>query len=106
MKVASIGPMTRGLKAPAGRTVPKESDIHIGRMYDTYGRFALPGFNRRVCPTSGALQNQLFWATCLETAMEIVRRTGNSPGVFFSAAIKGGTEHMHRVRDFARERGY
>lgn len=106
MKIASIGPATRNLKAPGGRTVPKESDIHIGRMYDTYGRFALPGFNRRVCPTSGAMLNQLFWATCLETAMEIVDRTGNAPGVFFSAAIKGGTEHMHRVREIARERGY
>ena len=106
MKIASIGPMTRDLKSPAGRTVPKEADVHVGRMCDTYGRFALPGFNRKVCPTSGALQNQIFWATCLEIAMEIVHRTGNSPGVYFSAAIKGGTEHMHRVRETARERGY
>jgi uncharacterized phosphosugar-binding protein len=106
MKVASIGPMTRDLKIPAGRTVPKETDVHVGRMCDTYGRFALPGFNRKVCPTSGALQNQIFWALCLEIAMEIVRRTGNAPGIYFSAAVKGGTEHMHRVQLLADERGY
>jgi len=37
MKVASLGPMTRDNRIPGGRTVPKEADVHVGRMCDTYG---------------------------------------------------------------------
>jgi len=106
MKVVSMGPMTREITVTGERTVPRETDVHVGRMCDTYGRFAIPGFNRKVCPTSGALLNQIFWATCMEITEEIIRRTGNVPGIFFSAAIKGGTEHMNRVREIAKERGY
>ncbi|MFC1528683.1 hypothetical protein ACFL5B_02110 [Candidatus Latescibacterota bacterium] len=106
MKVASIGPMTRDIKVPEGRTVPKEADVHVGRMCDTYGLYAVPGFKQKVCPTSGAVQNQIFWATCMEIVEEIIRRTGNVPGVFWSAAIRHGTEHMYRVQELYRERGY
>jgi len=107
VKTASIGPMTRDIKIPGGRTVPKETDVHVGRMCDTYGLYAVPGFERKVCPTSGALQNQIFWVTCFEMVEEVMRRTGgNVPGVFFSAAIKNGTEHMHRMHEWYKERGY
>ncbi len=106
MKVVSMGPMTRDIKVPDGKTVPGGTDIHVGRMCDTYGLFAVPGFNKKVCPTSGALLNQIFWATCMEIVEEMIRRTGNTPGIFFSAAVKGGTEHMHRVIEIYRERGY
>ena len=106
MKTASIGPMTRDIKAPEGRAVPKETDIHVGRMCDTYGLYAFKGFERKVCPTSGAVQNQIFWAICMEIVEEMIRRTGNVPGVFYSAAIKNGTEHMNRMHELYRERGY
>jgi len=107
MKVVSIGPMTRNIRIPEGRTVPKEADIHVGRMCDTYGLFALPGFDRKVCPTSGALQLQIFWVTCMEIADEIIKRSGgNVPGAFYSAAIEGGSEHMHLMNNWWQERGY
>ncbi len=107
VKVASMGPLSRDIKVPEGRTVPKETDVHVGRMCDTYGLFAIPGFNRKVCPTSGALLNQIFWATCMEIVEETMRRTGgNVPGVFFSAAVKNGTEHMYRMNSWRDERGY
>ncbi len=106
MKVVSMGPMTRDIKIPKGKIVPKESDIHVGRMCDTYGLFALPGFNKKVCPSSGALLNQIFWATCMEIVEEMIQRTGNTPGIFFSAAVKGGTEHMNRIIEIYYERGY
>jgi hypothetical protein len=107
MKIASIGPATRDVAVPEGRTIPKESDVHVGRMTDTYGMFAIPGFERKVCPTSGVLMNQIFWAVCLEIIEQTIRRTnGNVPGAFFSAAIKDGTEHMLRMQELARERGY
>ena len=107
MKVASIGPLTRDIAIPDGRTIPKESDVHVGRMTDTYGIFAIPGFERKICPTSGVLMNQIFWAVCLEIVEQMIRRTdGNVPGVFFSAAIKGGSEHMIRMHELYRERGY
>ena len=104
MKTASLGPMTRSIKVPEGRTVPKETDIHAGRMCDTYGLFAVPGLDRRICPTSGVVLDQLFWSTMLEVVEQYMERTdGDIPGVFFSAAIKGGMEHMHRMNEVYRD---
>ena len=106
VKLASIGPMTRGWKIPEGPTVPKQVDAHIGSMCDTNGLFALPGFNRKVSPTSGPIQNQLFWAVCMEIAEQVIRRTGNAPGVLFSAAIRGSRAHNESVRSRYYKRGY
>ena len=78
-----------------------------GACRDTYGLFAFPGFERKVCPTSGALGTQIFWATVMEIMEEMIRRTGgNIPGVFYSAAVKGGVEHMQRMNGIYKERGY
>ena len=106
MKIASMGPMTCDIKVPAGRTVPKEADVHVGRMCDTYGLFAVPGFEQKICPTSGVLLNQIFWATCMEIAEEIIRRTGNVPGILFSSALKGGRKHNRYMVERYNERGY
>ena len=107
MKTASIGPMTREIKVPGGRAVPKETDVHVGRMCDTYGLYAVPGFDRKVCPTSGPLQLQIWWITCMEIADEIIRRTnGNVPGAFLSGAIKGGSENGRIMDSWWKERGY
>ena len=107
MKIASIGPMTRDIKVPDGRTVPGEADVHAGRMCDTYGLYALPGFDRRICPTSGVMINQLFYAIVMTTVEEIMWRSGGDvPGGYFSAAVRGGTEHMHRMNTWWGERGY
>lgn len=105
MKVASLGPMTRSIKVPEGRTVPKETDFHAGRMCDTYGLFAVTGFDQRICPTSGVLLDHLFWTTMMEVVEQYIDRTGGDvPGVFYSAALKGGMEHMYRMIEVYRER--
>ena len=97
MRIASIGPMTRSMAEPPGRTIPKVSDIHAGRMCDTYGLFAIPGFEQKVCPTSGVLLNQLFWAVMMELIAQYRERTGGDlPGVYFSAALEGGREHYRK----------
>lgn len=106
MKVVSIGPKTRDNKIPDGRTVPEETDVHAGRMCDTYGLYAVSGFERKVCPTSGALIMQIFWEISMEIVDEIMRRTGNVPCVYFSAAIKGGSKHNSRMNQIVKERGY
>ncbi|MFC1607433.1 hypothetical protein ACFL47_05625 [Candidatus Latescibacterota bacterium] len=106
MKVASIGPMSRSMKQPEGRTVPKESDIHIGRMIDTYGCYAIPGFDQKVCPATGALTMHIFWCVCMEIVEGIIQRTGNVPGIGLSGTIKG----YRKLDDFMfmqyYERGY
>ena len=77
-----------------------KTDIHAGRMCDTYGLFAIPGMEQRICPTSGVILNQLFWAMIMEFVEQYIDRTGGDiPGVFFSAALKGGREHMHRMHE-------
>ncbi len=106
MKVASIGTMTRNSRVPEGSTIPKEADVHVGRMCDTYGLYAVPGFERKVCPTSGALIMQMFWCTCMEIADEIMRRTGNVPAILLSGAIKTGNQHNSMMRARYIERGY
>lgn len=105
MKVTSIGPMTRSIRVPEGRTVPKETDLHAGRMCDTYGLFAVPGFDQRICPTSGVVLDHLFWTTIMEVVEQYIDRTGGDvPGVYYSAALKGGMEHMYRMSNVYRER--
>ncbi|MHB9029072.1 MAG: hypothetical protein ACYC9O_09900 [Candidatus Latescibacterota bacterium] len=107
MKVASLGPMTRSIAVPKGKTVPKESDLHAGRMCDTYGLFAVPGFEQRICPTSGVVLDHLFWVTMMETVQQFIERTGGDvPGMYFSAALNGGREHMHRMNELFVTRGY
>ncbi|MHB9031023.1 MAG: hypothetical protein ACYC9O_19810 [Candidatus Latescibacterota bacterium] len=106
-KVVSIGPMIRDNKIPEGRTVPKETDLHAGAMCDTYGLFAIPGFERKICPTSGPLLNQMFWACCMEMVEEIRRRTGGDvPGALYSVALKGGWDHFRRMIELFKKRGY
>jgi hypothetical protein len=40
------------------------------------------------------------------TREEIVRRTGNAPGVFLSGALIGGNEHNALIRERCAARGY
>ena len=99
LRIASLGPMTRNAEVPKGRSVPKETEFHAGRMCDTYGIFAIPGFEQKVCPTSGVILNQLFWATMMEVVEQFMERTGGDiPGSFFSWAIKGGRRHNSQLR--------
>ncbi len=104
MKIASLGPMTRAMHVPKGRTVPKETDLHAGRMCDTYGLFAVKGFEQKICPTSGVILNQLFWAVMMELVEQYMTRTGGDiPGVYFSAALKGGREHYRKWYNLDQE---
>jgi len=107
MKIASIGPQSRNYLIPEGRTIPKESDAHLGAMADTYGIFALPGFDKKVCPTSGAINNQLFWATCMEIVEQFRERTGgNVPGIHANVAIRSGRRNMRWNLQLYNVRGY
>lgn len=107
MRVASIGPITRDFTIPEGRCVHKETEVHIGRMYDTYGLYAIPGFDKKVCPTSGILTFTINWAISLEIIEQIRERTdGNVPAVHFSGALKWGNDFNSRVRTMMNDRGY
>ena len=98
--IASIGAMTRSAVVPEGRTVPKETDMHAGKMCDTYGLYAVPGLDQRICPTSGVLLDHLYWTTMLEFVEQYIERTGGDvPGVYFSGALKGGMEHLYRMKE-------
>lgn len=106
MKAASIGPATRNGAYLSGPTVPIQTDFHLGNMCDTYGIFAIPGVMQKVCPTSGLLVNLMFWATIIQIADEIMRRTGNTPGVLSTGALIGGSEQRRNRTELARVRGY
>ncbi|MHB9027300.1 MAG: phosphoheptose isomerase family protein [Candidatus Latescibacterota bacterium] len=106
MKIASIGPVTRDGKTPPGRSIPNEADFHLGWMMDTYGLFALPGVDRKICPTSGLLVNVMFWTTMVQLAEEIMRYTGNAPAVLSTGAVVGGAEQRKRAAELVKARGY
>ncbi|MCE5251513.1 hypothetical protein LLG96_14970 [bacterium] len=107
MRVASIGPVCRDFNIPEGRAVHKETEVHAGRMIDTYGLYAIPGFEKKVCPTSGIIMFAINWAISLEIIEQIRTRTGgNIPGVHFSGALKWGNGFNSRIRTMATDRGY
>ena len=107
MKVATIGPETRDFVIPTGRTIPKESDIYLGSMCDTHGLFAIKGFEKKVCPTSGAIVNLLYWATCMEIIEQFMERTGGDvPGIFANVALKRGRIQMKNTVELYKDRGY
>ncbi len=107
MRVASIGPIGRNFRIPEGRAVHKETDIHTGRMMDTYGLYPVKGFEKKVCPTSGIIMFTINWAISMEIIEQIRQRTGgNVPGVNFSGALKWGSSANRRVRTMATDRGY
>jgi uncharacterized phosphosugar-binding protein len=99
MKVVSIGAMTRSQTKPAGRKVYDETLLHAGKMCDTYGIFAVPGIDQRICPTSGVLLDQLYWTTMMNVVEQYIDRTGDVPGVYLSGALKGGMEHLYRMNE-------
>ncbi len=106
MKVAAIGPATSGRKIPPGETVPGLADAHLGLMCDTYGLFAIEGVDKRVCPTSGLLVNQMFYAVEVRIAEFIIARTGNAPRIDTNASMKGMLDRRERSLEIVRTRGY
>lgn len=106
-KTASIGPRTRDRNFPQGKTVPDGTDFHLGNNCDTYGIFAVPGVERRVCPTSGVVLNQLFYAVSMSVAQKIIERTGNIPTIYPNGAFQGNPySEFGRVHNVGLKRGY
>lgn len=107
MKVGTIGPVTRDAKPVDGKTVCTESDVHAGRMMDTYGLFALPGFERKVCPTSGIMNISILWALSGEVIEQVMERTGGDvPAIYFNGALRWGGAYNERMNAIAKTRGY
>jgi hypothetical protein len=107
MKVGSIGPVTRDMKVAGDNAVFRKSDVHVGRMTDTYGLFALPGFERKVCPTSGILATSILWAMSAEIVQQVMERTGgNVPAINFNGALKWGTSYGNQLNAMSGSRGY
>lgn len=106
MKVAVLGPPTLAGERPAGRSVPREADFHMADGCDTYGLFALPCLERRICPISGFAVAAAFWTFAAALADEIIARTGNAPGVLSTGAVVGGAEQRTRANGLVKTRGY
>ncbi|MCE5249438.1 hypothetical protein LLG96_04375 [bacterium] len=107
IRTASIGPATRNGVFADGKNVPSRADVHLGLMCDTYGIFAVPGVKRKVCPTSGVLVNQMFYAVCMRMAELIIERTGNTPYIYPNAAIEGPPyAEFGRIHNAGQRRGY
>ena len=75
-------------------------------MCNTYGLFAIPGVERKVCPTSGLLVNQMHYAVQMQVAEKLIERTGNNPRIDANAAMNGGIEKRLLDFEIIRNRGY
>ena len=107
MNVSSIGPTTSNHRIPKGRTVPKETVVHLGSMTDTFGLFALPGFERKICPTSGVLVTAILWTMSTEIAYQVIERTGgNVPAIYFNGALQWDAWWDEQVSVMCATRGY
>ncbi len=107
MRVASVGPISRDFKIPEGRTIQKETEAHIGRMCDTYGLYAIPGFEKKVCPTSGILNCVMLWTLSVEIAEQIIKRTnGNIPAIGISGALEKSIIQYQQMQVLYQNRGY
>jgi uncharacterized phosphosugar-binding protein len=105
-KVVSIGARSKDGLIPSGETVPSQTDVHLGNMCSTYGLFAVPGVDRKVCPTSGLLVNQMHYAVQMQVAEKIIECTNNNPRIDANAAMKGGVEKRMLDFEIIRNRGY
>ena len=105
-KIVSIGAGTRNRRKPSGDTVSGSTDIHLGNMCDTYGIFAIPGVKRKVCPTSGLLINQMFYAVQMQIAEKIIERTGNTPRIDANVAMEGFWNKRGLDFQIIKTRGY
>ena len=107
MRIASIGPIMRNYAIPEGRAVFKESEVHIGRFVESYGEFAIPGFRKKVCPTSGILNCTMLWCLCIEIVMQIIKRTnGNVPTIGMNGALEMFRTHYPHLHGLLNSRGY
>ncbi len=104
--VVSIGSTLCNGRIPDGETVPGQTDLHLGNMCDTYGLFAIPGANRKVCPTSGLLVTLMFYAVQMQIAEKIMERTGNTPRIDANVAMEGFWNKRRLDLDIIRKRGY
>ena len=105
MGTAAIGPQTSNGEKPVNSILVKV-DLYAGKMMDSSGLFAFPGIARKVAPTSGLVNNQIFWAVCCQIAEQLVERTGNAPVIFLSGALKGGLERLDSDKQLYIKRGY
>ena len=106
MRTLSIGPVTRDLKIPERKIIARETEAHAGRMTDTYGLFAIPGFERRVCPTSGVMVTTILWTLSAEIADQIITRTGDVPAIYFNGALTWDARWDEQMRALMNTRGY
>ena len=107
MRIASIGPVTRNFMIPEGRAVFKETEVHVGRFVETYGQFAIPGYEKKVCPTSGILNCTMLWCLCIEIVTQVIARTnGNVPALGLSGALEMSRIHSPHLQNLLKSRGY
>lgn len=106
MRTAAIGPGVRDGREPSGRTLPREADHRLISWCETYGLFAIPGLERKVCPVSGLLLNVAFWTVAVSIAEEIMARTGQSPVVLSTGAVAGGADQRAWANELVKKRGY
>ena len=76
-------------------------------MCDTYGMFAIPGFDKKVCPTSGILNITMLWTVSLEIIEQIIKRTnGNVPAIAANGALFWCDRYKNSLNAMVKDRGY
>jgi len=107
MRIASVGPISRDSIIPEGRVVYKETEAHIGSFVETYGQFAIQGYDKKVCPTSGIMNTSILWCICIEIVSQVIERTnGNVPWIRGSGFLEKTRILRPHLQGMFRDRGY
>ncbi len=64
---------------------------------------AIPGMDRKVCPSSGISAASTLWAMTAEMCAQMAA-AGNPPTVFMSANLPGGMDELPRTRELYKKK--
>ena len=104
VKVIYIGPgKTEG---SSGDDMPKHADFHLDTFSpEREGVLTVPGFSKKICPTTGALYALTLWMTNAQFISHMIARD-MTPGLDMGGHLIGGNGYNKDVRPIVEKRGY
>lgn len=104
VKVIYIGPART--EGSSGDDMPKHADFHIETFSpEREGVLTVPGFDRKICPTTGVLFALALWMTNAQFISHMIAQ-GMVPVLDMGGHLMGGNGYNKDVRAIVEKRGY
>jgi len=93
-------------RKPRGRLLSDTADIVLdNRSPEVYGILSAEGAASPFCPTSGVMNDCIFWALCAAVVDEFLSR-GKTPTVYRGVHLFAGRDYNERAARRFKELGY